>query len=280
MRPPALKKPILPILPQVNRRLWRAVAQQTLISVRSILLVGLACIGCGIGGVVVVHYAKHHPYFAATDIVVSTDGTLTQDEITHWGGVTQGMNIIALDVQVVEQRLMQHPWVHTAVVTREFPQRIYLTIQERHPIAFIRRPEAAYLDGHGESFVAPVSGVHDLPYVSGLERVPLETQTVQTVLAEVRLCLSLIQEWGAALSEIHWDDQRGYTLFLSDRQVVIRLGQKIRPTVFVLIQRVLQSWPQDRRATIFDARFTDQIVASPLPLRPSRGRDVGLTRTL
>ena len=278
MRSPVLRKSSIP--PQVNRRLWRVVAQQLLISVRSMMLLGIVCLGCGIGGVVLVHYAKHHSYFAATDIVVSTDGTLTQDEIKQWGGLARGMNIIALDVQAAEQRLVQHPWVQTAVITREFPQRIHLTIQERHPIAFIRSPEAAYLDGNGESFVTPVSGVHDLPYISGLERVPLETRTAQTVLAEMRLCLSLLREWGAAVSEIHWDDQRGYTLFLSDRQVVIRLGQKIRPAVFVPIQRVLESWPQDRRATVFDTRFTDQIVASPLPFRPYRGKDMGFTRTL
>ena len=282
MRPPVLKKSLIP--PQVNRRLWRVVAQRSLISVRSILLLGIVCVGCGIGGVVLVHYAKHHPYFAVSDIIVSTDGTLTQDEIKQWGGVAQGMNIIALDVRAVERRFMQHPWVQTAVVTREFPQRIYLTIQERHPIALIRNPEAAYeaiyLDGNGESFIAPISGAHDLPYVSGLERIPLETQTGQTVLAEVRLSLSLLQEWDVALSEIHWDDQRGYTLFLSERQVVIRLGQTISPAVFVLIQRVLESWPQDRQATVFDTRFTDQIVVAPLPLRPYRGRGADLTRAL
>ena len=224
-----------------------------------------------VGACVLVHYAKQHPYFAATDIVVSTDGRLTPDELKQWAGVTPGMNIIALDVRAVEQRLRHHPWIHTAVVTREFPQRLYLTIRERHPIARIRRPEAAYLDGNGDSFIAPASSTYDLPYVSGLERVPLETQTVRTVLAGARLCLSLIQEWDVTLSEIHWDDRRGYTLFLSDRQVVIRLGQQIRPTVFVLMQRVLERWP-DRRATVFDARFTDQIVASPLPVRLDKGK--------
>lgn len=266
MRPPARKKF------SIFLRLWQAIAQRILIPVRSLILLGLVCVGCTIGGVVLVHYAEQHPYFAATDIVVSTDGRLTPDEIRQWAGTAPGMNIIALDVQAVEQRLRQHPWVHTAAVTREFPQRIYLTIRERHPIARIRRPEAAYLDGNGDSFVAPTSSAHDLPYVSGLERVPLETQTVRTVLAGARLCLSLIQEWNVALSEIHWDDRRGYTLFLSDRQVVIRLGQQIRPTVFVLMQRVLERWPRDRRATVFDARFTDQIVASPLPLRLDKGK--------
>ena len=265
MSPPVRKKS------SILLRLWQAMAHRTLIPVRALLLLGLVGVICSIGGLVLVHYAKHHPYFAATDIVVSTDGRLTSDEIKQWAGIAPGMNIIALDVRAVEQRLRYHPWVHTAVVTREFPQRLYLTIRERHPIARIRRPEAAYLDENGDSFVAPASSAHDLPYVSGLERVPLETQTVRTVLAGARLCLSLIQEWNVALSEIHWDDRRGYTLFLSDRQVMIRLGQQIRPTVFVLIQRVLERWP-DRRATVFDARFTDQIVASPYPVRLDKGK--------
>ncbi len=257
-------------------RLWQIIARRIPIPVRSLILLGLVCAGCSVGGVVLVHYAEQHPYFAATDIVVSTDGRFTPDKIKQWAGVAPGMNLIALDVQAVEQRLRQHPWVHTAAVTREFPQRIYLTIRERHPIARIRRPEAAYLDGNGDSFVAPASGAYDLPYVSGLERLPLETQTVRTVLTGARLCLSLIREWDVALSEIHWDDQRGYTLFLSDRQVVIRLGQQIRPSVLVLMQRVLERWPRDRRAAVFDARFTDQIVVSPLPLRLDKGKRRGL----
>ena len=262
MSPPARKKSSR-LLP-----LWQAIAQRT----RSIVLLGLVCVACSIGGVVLVQYAQHHSYFTATDIVVSTDGTLTSDEIKQWAGVAAGMNTVALDVRAVEQRLRQHPWVHTAVVTREFPQRVYLTIRERQPVARIRRPEVAYLDGNGDSFVAPASGAHDLPYVSGLERVPLETPSVRTVLAGVRLCLLLIQEWNVALSEIHWAERRGYTLFLSDRQIVIRLGQKIRPGVFGLLQRVLERWPPDRRATVFDARFTDQIVVSPLPLRLDKGK--------
>ena len=262
MSPPARKKSSIP------RALWPAIAQRT----RSIVLVGLVCVACGIGGVVLVHYAQQHSYFSATDIVVSTDGRLTADEIKQWAGVVLGLNTVALDVQAVERRLRQHPWVRTAVVAREFPQRVYLTIRERQPVARIRRPEAAYLDRNGDSFVAPASDAPDLPFVSGLERVPLETQTARTAIAGVRLCLLLIQEWNVALSEIHWDDQRGYTLFLSDRPIVIRLGQQLRPSVFMLMQRVLERWSPDRRAIVFDARFTDQIVASPLGLHKEKRR--------
>ncbi len=239
---------------------------------RRLLFWGLVCVAGSLVGVGLVSYAQQHPYFAATDILVSTDGRLTPDELRQWAGVRPGMNILTLDVQAVEQRLRQHPWVSTAAVTREFPQRLSLTVRERRPIARIRRPEAAYLDEHGASFVALASDAPDLPYVSGLERVSLDSPTVRTVLAGVHSCLALIQDWPLSLSEIHWDDRRGYTLFLSDRQIVIRLGQQLRPNVFMLMQRVLERWPHDRPAIVFDARFTNQIVASPLPLKLDKGQ--------
>ena len=89
MNPPARKKT------SILLSLWQAIAQRT----RSIVLLGLVCVACSIGGAVLVHYAQHHSYFTATDIVVSTDGTLTSDEIKQWAGVAPGMNTVALDVR-------------------------------------------------------------------------------------------------------------------------------------------------------------------------------------
>ncbi len=226
-----------------------------------------------------VQYAQHHPYFAAQDIVMLTDGQLTQEEVWTWGGLSPGINILNFDVWETEQRLVQHPWIRTADVSREFPQRIHVMIREHHPVAVIRRQETTYLDTTGEIFVDPSSDVRDLPYLSGLERIPLDTQTAQTVLAEAGVCLSLTREWGVKLSEIHWDNQQGYTVFLSDRHVAIRLGHEIRSNVFVQVRRVLEMWPPDRPAVVFDTRFADQIVVHPFPIE-LHGRGGEPTQTI
>ena len=251
--------------PQPNRRLWRTVTGQTLSAFRWVLHLSVICIGLGSGGMVLVEYAQHHPYFAAEDIVLLTDGQLTQEEVWAWGELSPGVNILNFDVWEKEQRLALHPWIRTAKVSREFPQRIHVMIREHHPVALIRREETTYLDATGEIFVDPSSDVRDLPYVTGLERIPLDTQTAQTVLAEAVECLSLSLEWGVELSEIHWNNQQGYTVFLADRHVVIRLGHEIRSNRFVLVRRVLETWPPDRPAAVFDTRFADQIVVHPFP---------------
>ena len=264
---------------QSNRRLWRTVTRRTQSVFRSVLL--LSVIGAGLvsGGMALVEYAQHHPYFAAKDIVMSTDGQLTQEEVWTWVELSPGINILDFDVWETEQRLAQHPWIRTADVSREFPQRIHIVIREHHPVALIRREETTYLDATGEIFVDPSSDVRDLPYLSGLERIPLTIQTAQTVLAETIVCLSLSREWGVELSEIHWDNQQGYTVFLSDRQVVIRLGHEIRSNVFVLVRRVLETWPPDRRAAVFDTRFADQIVVYPFSVELN-GRRAESTQTI
>jgi cell division septal protein FtsQ len=228
---------------------------------------------------VLVEYAQQHPYFTAEDIVLLTDGQLTQEEVWAWGELSPGVNILSFDVWETEQRLELHPWIRTAKVSREFPQRIHVMIREHHPVALIRHEETTYLDATREIFVDPSSDVRDLPYLTGLERIPLDTQTAQTVLAEAVECLSLSREWGVELSEINWDNQQGYTVFLADRHVVIRLGHEIRSNIFVLVRRVLETWPPDRPAAVFDTRFADQIVVHPFPTELHR-RGAESTQTI
>ena len=71
------------------------------------------------------------------------------------------------------------------------------------------------------------------------------------------------------VSEIHWDAQHGYTLFLAQRQATIQFGWHIIPEKFVHIGRVLEAWPADGPAAVFDARFADQIVVRPVSQKRS-----------
>lgn len=250
---------------------------------RRLLRWGAVSAACAVGAIGLVQYAKWHAYFAAADIVVETDGRLTREAIMSRAGLTPGMSLVALPARAIERRLRQHPRIRSATVTREFPRRVRVTIRERFAIAKIRRKRyapAALLDGSGESFASRPGAADDLPYVSGLERLALDTAAAQTVLVDVRTCLSLSRAWDVDVSEIQWDAQRGYTLVIDGRQVVIRLGHSLGRPVFLHLGRVLAHWPADRSATLFDARFADQIVVSPLALNP-RGADGGrVTRRL
>lgn len=213
---------------------------------------------------VVAHYAMRHPYFAVEEIEVSSDGRLTVEQIRAWSGVERGMSLWSIDPARVEARLRAHPWVRSATVRREFPHRLLMTVRTRRPLAIIVRQPFTYVDDTGSYFVpTAVPEDVDLPYVSGLEQLPLDTPEAQTILTTVVHLLSLARWWQEPLSEIRWDQHRGYTLFLAERQVAIRLGEQPTPEQFARVRMVLEAWPAHWSAALFDARFAHQVIVRP-----------------
>ena len=229
-------------------------------------------------GFVVVQYASRHAYFSATQISYSMGGSLPRHTVEKWGGIGPGMNLIALDAEKLERRLASHPWIRSAAVSKRFPGGVHIEIEERNPIAFLRTVPSTYLDESGESFAAPFAATRDLPYISGLERVPLSTQTARNVMAMAGSLLASMRELGISVSEVHWSAQLGYTIFLADRRVVVRAGHSINSS-FPMLKEVLRGTPRSEFGVILDARFANQIVESSGSLAGAKS-GVDLTRTL
>jgi len=217
-----------------------------------------------LGWSVLVPYAAHHPYFTISDILVGTDGPFSEQEVREWSGVRFGMSLWEVDPAQVEARLLAHPWIQTAEVKREFPQRVSLRVTARRAVAVVVRPSLTYLDDTGVCFAAPANDVNfDLPYVTGFAEISPDTPEAQTALAEVLHLLSLTRLWQEPLSEIRWDQRQGYTLFLARRRVTIRLGWETTPEKVAQVGAALQLWPAAGPAASFDARFANQVIVRP-----------------
>jgi cell division protein FtsQ len=221
-------------------------------------------VGLSVGGALLTHYAEHHPYFTVQEIVVNANAGFSRDDVQDWGGVQVGMSMWEVDPEQVEHRLLTRSWLQSAHVRREFPQRLYVTVSARRPVAIVLHDGPLDLDETGVCFTQPdrKPGV-DLPYVSGFAGLPLDAPHVRSALDGVLQLLSLSRLWQEPLSEIHWDAQRGYTLFLEQRQVTVQLGWETAPEKFAQIGSVLVEWPKEAPAAVFDARFADQIVVRP-----------------
>ena len=220
------------------------------------------------GWLTVSRYIQQHPYFAISDIDVDLDvGALfSPEEIIAWSGVTPGMNLWTVDPEQVSTRLLASPGIRDVEVRREFPQRVVLEVQTRHPIAVIAQPSLTYLDKDGVWFTAQAQRQElDLPYVTGLSQDELTTATARTALTGTVSLLSLAAKlWAEPLSEIHWDREAGYTVFLARRRLSIRLGwEETAPEKFAQVATVLTQWPTDSPPALFDARFFNQVVVRP-----------------
>jgi hypothetical protein len=209
-------------------------------------------------------YAVRHPYFTLQEVVVQSDGQASETEVWAWSGLTLGMNLWAIDPADVEARLRQHSWIRSAHVRREFPQRLQVSVSLRRPVAIVRRASALYVDDLGVCFTGPAEREEaDLPYLSGLEGVTLETPEARAVFTNVPLLLSQARLWQEPLSEVLWDERQGYSVFLARRRVTIRLGWENSLEKFAQVGMVLATWPAGGPAVVLDARFADQIVLRP-----------------
>lgn len=247
------------------------------------LLVLLFLIGGGVFAPIscstVASYIQRHPYFAIKDIVIETEAPLSQEEVLTWSGLGVGINVWTVNPEQIETRLLAYPGVRAAQVRREFPQRVYVRVSARRPVAVIVQKSLTYLDEEGVCFPVHEQGQElDLPYVTGLAELELETPSARTALAGVLPLLSLTKLWSEPLSEIHWDQQQGYSLFLAHRRLTIRLGWETAPEKFAQVGRVLAQWPVNGPPALVDARFANQVVVrsytdersqnAPTPIRP------------
>ncbi len=234
--------------------------------------------GLRIWGPALKHAITQHPYFAVQKIVVHSDGRLSHADIQQWSKIRTGTSVFEIDPWQVEADLLTQPWVASAVVKRDLPNAVHIQVHARRPVAIVRGTPRVYLDQLGTSFFDPSEQTEiaqrDLPYVSGMAQLRLDTPQARQILAGVLQLLSLTHLWRGhgrdQVSEIHWDEQQGYTLFLSHRQATIRVGWHTIPEKFVHIGRVLESWPEDGPAAVFDARFADQVVVRPVPQERSQ----------
>ena len=248
-------------------------------------LCGIALLGgLSIWGPALKHFIVQHPYFAVQKIVVHGDGGLSHADIEEWSKIRKGTSVFEIDPWQIEAELLTQPWVASAVVKRDLPDTVSIQVHARRPVAIIRGTQGGYLDQQGTSFFDPSEQSQgtqrDLPYLSGVAALALDTPQARQVLVEVHQLLSLTRLWRNAgsesrrnsgrdsrpdqVSEIQWDAQHGYTLFLSHRQATIRVGWHMIPEKFVHIGRVLETWPADGPAAVFDARFADQVVVRPV----------------
>ena len=111
------------------------------------------------------------------DVVVITDGVLTQQWVGGVLALPRAASLMALDLPALRDRLLTHGQVRVAVLTRSFPATLVVNLQERSPVARVQASEnlgpARQLlvarDGvayEGQNYEAKL--VAGLPWLAGL----------------------------------------------------------------------------------------------------------------
>ena len=133
----------------------------------SVLVTGLV-LGCVAAGL---WWVLRNPAFTIRHIVVAGD-TVHNSAASLRAAVTPRLagNFFTLDLPTAQSAFQAAPWVRQAVVQREFPDRLNVTLQEHVAVAHWGEDEAHLVNSFGEVFEANGGGdldQRDLPVLIG-----------------------------------------------------------------------------------------------------------------
>ena len=182
-------------------------------------------------------------YFKISRMTIEGAQRLTEKEILQHAQVDKGMNILAVNLSLVRKRLIAHPWIAEAGVSREIPSGLRIWIEEHTPLAVLDVGQKFLINHSGKIFKAwDSSDPADLPVVRGLNVLDLppvygqinssEGDIARSLTAPFKAVMKVLwlgRQQGSVLpnrliSQIRVDRQIGLTLHAFDRIKTINLG--------------------------------------------------------
>jgi hypothetical protein len=94
-----------------------------------------------IGSNILGRFLWNNPAYTLTTIEFESDGGLTRPIALETADVTTGVNILRLDLEEIRDSLVALAQVRDATVVRVLPDKLGISVKERHPIAWLDCPE-------------------------------------------------------------------------------------------------------------------------------------------
>jgi len=144
----------------------------------------------------------------------------------------EGMpNLFTLRLGDVAKQLETHPWVDQVKVRKVFPDKIWVQVVERRPIAILQLEELYYIDAKGVIFSSVGDrDQYNFPFLTGLNRQTLEKNPADAnrlIMKALELLRIAEREKTAPLeeiSEIHMERTYGIQCFTQAEGLEVRMG--------------------------------------------------------
>jgi cell division protein FtsQ len=177
---------------------------------------------------------RHSDFFQITAMKIDGNRMASKEQITVLSKVDIHSNLLAINMDQIKSLLESHPWIAGAEITRDWPNRLLITVKEKKPVALLSRETGLfYLDnkGHIIATAGPTQEL-DFPVVTGLESFPFySTHSTQTpeILKDAMELLKLASRNNSILpeqniSEINITENGELLLYLLERAFPIYMG--------------------------------------------------------
>jgi cell division protein FtsQ len=235
---------------------------------RGIALLALL-VAAAFGGIALAHRWKSD--LKVGDVRVEGNRIVTTEEILRLAAIPESARLFDLDLFAVRMRVMQNPYVKGVSVTREVPNKIALTVEEREPLAAVAGRRVLYIDEDGV-VLPPVASEH-LPDVAvltggfvGSALVPgksVEDTLVQESLRLLTLARRMDIDLYRRISEVNIAPSGNLVLYTAEAGVPVIVGRGDIPSKLAKLDGFWNEFVIQRGAKelqYVDLRFADQVV--------------------
>jgi cell division protein FtsQ len=204
---------------------------------------------------------------------VRVQGTLivAEKEILALANINKDQKLYDVDLLAAQRRIRQNAFVKSVVVSREAPNRISISVQERTPIAAVVLDNIRYLDAEGVVLPpAQSENIFDLPVLTGAFQNGEFGSGKQVEKSDVREALEILvtarefsDELYRRISEVHLEPGRDIILYTAECGVPVIFG---RGDVAMKLAKLDGFWKDvvphhgAHELAYIDVRFEDQVV--------------------
>jgi len=215
-----------------------------------VFLLGALSMIAFVGGVKIQNSLESLTFFNVSGIVVSGNKIVSKECLQEESGIIlHQTSLLSLDRMQIEKRLADLPWINHAVVKRNWPSTIEISIKENVPVGLLLSNDSSgpglhYIDKKGHPFLAVKPGADiDYPVITGLSEVTDQTVRAKAqndVLAFLKAIRSNDPHLPSqSVSEIHVDQNGEMVVYLVEYTFPIFFGngntkQKYSRLVYVL----------------------------------------------
>jgi cell division protein FtsQ len=178
----------------------------------------------------------HCDFFQITAIKIAGNHMVSKEQITALSKVDIHSNLLAINMNQVKSLLESHPWIAGAELTRNWPNRLVISVKEKKPVALLSRKTGLFYMDNSGSIIAAASSTQELdfPVITGLENFSFNgaySNRTPDILQDAMELLKLSSRNNSILpeqniSEIHITENGSIILYLLGKVFPIYMGRE------------------------------------------------------
>ena len=112
---------------------------------------GVLCI-ISTGFVLIYDLITQCDYFKAKSLNITGNHMFSDKQIISHADLKKGANIFSINMSIVQKRLMAHPWIEEAEISRELPSGIKIRVKEHKAVAVVDLGRRFLINNKGKIF--------------------------------------------------------------------------------------------------------------------------------